>query len=118
MKIDGTEFGSITIDKVLYPHDVLIRQSGDIEKRKKKLSKELYGTSHVMSLAEAEFIYQKGSRLLIIGTGQSGNLHLSPEAAEFFTSHDCRVVTEPTPRAIVRFNETQGPKIALFHVTC
>lgn len=118
MKIDGTEFGSITIDKVLYPHDVLIRQSGDIEKRKKKLSKELYGTSHVMSLAEAEFIYEKGSKLLIVGTGQSGNLELSPEAAEFFTRHDCKVVAEPTPRAIVRFNETQGPKAALFHVTC
>jgi len=118
MKIDGTEFGSITIDKVLYPHDVLIRQSGVVEKRKKKLSKELYGTSHILSLAEAEFVYQEGCRLLIVGTGQSGNLELSPEAADFFARHDCRVLAEPTPRAIVRFNETHAPKIGLFHVTC
>jgi|SRR6185369_13991786 len=118
MKIDGTEFGSITIDGVYYSHDVLIRQSGEIEKRKKKLSKEQYGTSHIMSLAEAEYIHEKGSKLLIVGTGQSGNLHLSPEAAEYFVRHDCRVLAEPTPRALVRFNETAGPKIGLFHVTC
>lgn len=118
MKIDGTEFGSITIDKVVYHHDVLIRQSGEIEKRKKRLSKELYGTSHILSLQEAEFIYQKGSRLLVIGTGQSGNLGLSPEAKAFFARHDCKVVAEPTPRAIAIFNESNGDKIALFHVTC
>ena len=118
MKIDSTEFGSITIDGVLYPHDVLIRESGEIKKRKKKLSKEQYGTSHIMSLAEAEYIYEKGSRLLIVGTGQSGNLNLSPEAAGFFARHDCRVLAEPTPRALVKFNETRGPKIGVFHVTC
>lgn len=118
MKINGTEFGSITIDKEAYHHDVLIRLSGEITKRKKKLSKELYGTSHILSLAEAEFIYEKGCKLLIIGTGQSGNLRLSPEAAAFLSRHDCRVLAEPTPRAIVVFNETHAPKIGLFHVTC
>jgi len=118
MKIDGTEFGSITIDKEVYRHDVLIRQTGEIVKRKKKLSKELYGTSHILSLAEAEFIYQKGDKLFIIGTGQSGNLKLSPEAAAYFARHDCRIVAEPTPRAIAIFNEAHGPKIGLFHVTC
>jgi len=36
MKIDGTEFGSITIDGETYPHDVLIRLSGEIKKRRNK----------------------------------------------------------------------------------
>ena len=44
--IDGTEFGSITISGELYEHDVLIRLSGKVKKRKKKLSKAVYGTSH------------------------------------------------------------------------
>jgi hypothetical protein len=39
MKIDGAEFGSITIDGQTYPHDVLVRLSGEIRKRRKKLSK-------------------------------------------------------------------------------
>jgi len=118
MKINGTEFGSITIDKETYPYDVLIRLSGEIRKRKKRLSKERYGTSHIVSLEEAEFVHEKGSDLLIVGTGQDGNLHLSPEAAQFFARKECNVLAEPTPRAIVTFNHATGHKIGLFHVTC
>ena len=118
MKIAGTEFGSITIDGETYPHDVLIRLSGEIRKRRKKLSKKLYGTSHIMSLEEAEFVYEKGCHLLIVGTGQNGNLHLSPEAAEFFAVKGCTVLAEPTPTAINVFNRAKGDKIGLFHVTC
>jgi hypothetical protein len=118
MRIDGTEFGSITIDGETYPHDVLIRLSGDVKKRKKKLSKKYYGTSHIVSLEEAEFVYEKGGDLLIVGTGQGGNLRLSPEAAAFFADKGCTVLAEPTPRAIGTFNRTKGGKIGLFHVAC
>lgn len=118
MTIDGTEFGSITIDGEAYRHDVLIRKSGKVEKRKKSLSKKYYGTSHKLSLEEAEFVYEKGSRLLIVGTGQSGRLELTPEAAQFLREKDCRVIAEPTPTAIRTFNEAKGDRIALFHVTC
>ena len=118
MRIDSTEFGSITIDGETYAHDVIVRLSGKIEKRKKKLSKEIFGTSHVLSLPEAEFVYEKGSDLLILGTGQYDNLRLSPEAAEFFARKRCEVLTEPTPRAISAFNRAKGHKIGLFHVTC
>jgi hypothetical protein len=41
MKIDSTIFGAITIDGKTYEHDVVIRLSGDVVKRKKKLSKKL-----------------------------------------------------------------------------
>jgi hypothetical protein len=70
MKIDSTQFGSITVDGETYAHDVVVRLSGKVEKRKKKLSKKIFGTSHVMSLPEAEFVYEKGSDLLVLGTGQ------------------------------------------------
>jgi len=42
MQIDRTQFGSITIDGKNYEHDVVIRLSGKVEKRQKKLSKEQY----------------------------------------------------------------------------
>jgi len=118
MKIENTHFGSITIDGETYPHDVVVRLSGKIEKRKKKLSKKIFGTSHTMSLAEAEFVYEKGSDVLVLGTGQFDNLRLSPEAADFFARKGCRVLAEPTPRAISAFNQAGGHKIGLFHVTC
>jgi len=62
MKIEGTTFGSITIDGKTYEHDVIIRLSGEVMKRKKKLSKKYYGTSHVVSKDEAKFVFEKGCR--------------------------------------------------------
>ena len=90
--IQGTEFGSITVDDEVYDHDIVIRLSGKVKKRKKKLSKEQYGTSHTVSLAEAEHIYDDGAERLVIGTGQYGNVKLSEEA--------------------------EGKTIGMFHVTC
>ena len=60
-RIDGTKFGSITIDGSDIQHDVLIRLSGEIKRRKKKLSKAVFGTSHTISLEEAEYIFEKGA---------------------------------------------------------
>lgn len=76
-RIDGTEFGSITIDGSDIEHDVLIRLSGEIKKRKKKLSKAVFGTSHTISLEEAEYIFEKGTEKLIVGSGQNGMVTLS-----------------------------------------
>jgi len=45
MEIESTTFGTITIDGKTYEHDVIIRLSGDVVKRNKKLSKKYYGTS-------------------------------------------------------------------------
>jgi hypothetical protein len=118
MRIDHTAFGEITIDGKTYDHDVIIRLSGEIVKRKKKLSKKLYGTSRLVSEDEAKFIFEKGCRRLILGSGQEGNVWLSPEAGAFFAKKECEIVIEPTPQAIRAFNEAHGKKIGLFHVTC
>lgn len=119
MSIEGTEFGSITIDGRTYGHDVVIRRSGKVEKRQKNLSKEQYGTSHIISKAEAKAIFEDACNLLIVGSGQQGNVHLSPEASAYFEKKGCRVVVEPTPEAIHTFNGTQErKKVGLMHVTC
>ena len=118
MQIDSTSFGSITIDGDTYEHDVIIKLDGSVKKRKKKLSKEVYGTSHMLSLAEAEFIYNKGCKVIIIGSGQNGMLKLSKEAEAFFEKKGCSVVLETTPKAIKTFNKKKKGKIGLFHVTC
>ena len=117
-RIDGSEFGSITIDGERIEHDVLIRLSGEVAKRKKKLSKAVYGTSHTISLAEAEYIYEKGAERLIVGAGQNGMVELSSEAADYFAKHKLAIDLAPTPAAIARWNKARGPVIALFHVTC
>ncbi len=117
-KIDKTKFGSITIEGEEYENDIIIRLNGKVKKRKKKLSREIYGTSHIISLAEAEFVYEAGAENIIIGTGQSGMVKLSDEATEFFRQKECRTTFFPTPEAIHVWNEAKGQTIGLFHITC
>lgn len=116
--INRTVFGSIAIADEDYEHDVIIRLNGEVKKRKKKLSKALYGTSHIISLAEAQYVYETGAQRLILGTGQEGNVTLSDEAANYFRQVQCEVQMLPTPQAIRLWNETKGAVIGLFHVTC
>lgn len=116
--LDGTGFGWLEIDGERHEHDVLIRLDGRIKRRKKKLSKRVYGTSHTISLDEAEHVYEKGARLVVIGTGQHDNVRLSPEAEEYFERHECAVCLLPTPAAVARWNDEPKRAIGLFHVTC
>jgi hypothetical protein len=69
MEIESTTFGTITIDGKTYEHDVVIRLSGDVVKRKKKLSKKYYGTSHMLSKDERRIG-------LLRPNGESGRLSL------------------------------------------
>ena len=91
---------------------------GSVEKRKKKLSKKVYGTSHTISLHEARDVYEKGAELLIIGNGHYGRVGLSDDAEKFFKKHGCRVKLKATPKAIQIWNTARGKVIGLFHVTC
>jgi hypothetical protein len=117
-RIDRTEFGAITIAGEVLTHDVLIRLDGRVEKRKKKLSKAVFGTAHRISLDEAKQVYEQGAKGLIIGTGQHGQTELSDEAAAYFQKKACRVTLLPTPKAVGAWNQARGARIGLFHVTC
>ena len=111
MEIESTTFGAITIDGKTYAHDVIIRLSGDVVKR--KLSKKYYGTSHVVSKEEAKFVFEKGCEQIILGSGQEGNVQLSLEAEAYFAKKGCKVLLQPTPEAIRVFNRSHAKKIGL-----
>jgi hypothetical protein len=117
-KINATGFGFIVIGGQTFEKDVVIQADQRVRKRKKKLSKRHYGTSHIVSLDEAQDIYTDGIKWLIIGTGQSDLLRLSPEAEEFFETHDCQVQLAATPEAVRAWNQATGRGVGLFHVTC
>jgi hypothetical protein len=111
----STTFGTMTIDGKTYEHDVVIRLTGEVVKRKKKLSKKYYGTSHVVSKDEAKFVFEKGCVQLIVGSGQMGNVHLSPEAEAYFAKKGCKVCRSRPPKCV---QQVACKKIGLFHVTC
>lgn len=116
--IDSASFGSIVVNGKTYDHDILISLDGRISKRKKKLSKQVFGTSHVISRTEAEYIYEPGADSIIIGAGHNGMVILSNEANDYFRTRNCGIVLLPTPNAADTFNTATGNFIALFHVTC
>jgi len=116
--ITTTTFGSITIEGQEYPHDVLIRLDGSVRKRKKKLSKEVFGTSHIISRAEAKYFYEKGAEMAIIGTGQNDQVRLSKEAKNYLEKKEVQLTMASTPEAIQLWNKLTGKAIGLFHVTC
>ena len=117
-RIDRTEFGSVTVGGQTFEHDIIIRLGGKVKKRKKKLSSAAYGTSHIISLKEAEHVYQEGAGRLVVGAGQFGLVELSAEAAAYFDEQGCQVDLQPMQEAIEAWNEAEGAVIGLFHVTC
>lgn len=117
-RLEKTSFGSITIDGKKYKHDVLIRLDGKVEKRKKKLSKAIYGSSHMISLDEAKYIYEPGAHRVLIGTGQFDSVKLSPEAEAFFQQMNCQAQLLPTGKALQGWNDAPAGTIGMFHITC
>ena len=88
MEIENTAFGTITMDGKTYEHDVVVHLSDEVVKREKKPSKEYYGTSHILSKDEAKSVFEKGFEQLIVGSGQMGNVRLSPEAEAYFAKKE------------------------------
>ena len=91
---------------------------GSVDKRKKKLSKKVYGTSHKISLEEAKYVYEKGAEMLIIGAGQYRRVGVSDEAEKYLNKQGCRVKLMASPKAIEAWNKAGEKVIGLFHVTC
>jgi hypothetical protein len=114
MEIERTTFGTITIDGKTYEHDVIIRLSGEVARRKKRLSKKYYGTSHVLSKDEAKFVFENGCQQLILGSGQMGSVHLSPEAEAYFAEKGCTVLLQPTPGRFIRSTARTRRRSAFF----
>ena len=117
-QINATSFGSITVDGESYDHDIYITLQGQVKKRKKKLSKAVYGSSHTISLPEIEYIYQEAASGILIGSGQYGVAKLSEEASDFLKGKNCPVELMDTPRALKQWNSQTKNWIGLFHITC
>jgi len=117
--INESVFGTITIENMVFRHDVIIGLDGQIKKRRKKLSIKVYGTSHIISLKEIQYVYDEEATLLILGSGQFSRTRLSTEAEEYLISQKCKVKLLCTESAIEAWNENRGKMtIGLFHVTC
>ena len=116
--IDSVRFGSITVAGQTIRHDIVITLDGHVRERSKNLSKRQYGTSHVLSLAEIQDVWEDGTSTLLVGGGLFGRVRLASDAQAYLAQHGCTVDLYPIRRAIRLWNKSRGKIVGLFHITC
>lgn len=113
-----TGFGWIEYDGVRYDHDIVIHTDGSISKRKKKVSKpqkEEYGHTP-LSGEELVGLLEEKPGVVYIGTGQYGDLPLTPDATELLAPFVS--VIKPTPEILSLIEQEKKSYVAVLHVTC
>lgn len=117
MKIDAYEFGRITIDGVVYDHDVVI-EAGRIRKRKKGPSKKRKSEFGHTPLTAKEEIPWSAPRLWI-GTGAAGRLPVGEDVMTEARKRGIELLLKSTPELVRLINEALPADTNLIlHVTC
>lgn len=113
-----TEYGWVDIGDQKFENDVVVHVDHSVTKRKKKLSKGLRDEYGHTPLSEHElgFLDDEGPEVVIIGTGQSGSLPITPKAQKILDRFE--VIVERTPQALEAMARETRPFIAILHVTC
>jgi len=115
--VDAYEFGRITIDGVVYDHDVVI-EGGEIRKRKNGPSKPRREEFGHTPLTVEERIPWTGKRLWI-GTGASGALPITEQVRGEARRRGIELLVETTPALVERINRGLPAGTGLIlHVTC
>jgi hypothetical protein len=115
--VDAFEFGRITIDGVVYEHDLVI-EDGRIRKRKKgpsKARRDEFG--HTPLTCEEQLPW--GGQRLWIGTGASGMLPVAEDVRREARRRGVELRMEATPALVERINAGMPRETNLVvHVTC
>ena len=113
-----TGFGWIEIGGTRYDHDIVIHTDGTVSKRKKKLSKPSAGEyGHTpLSAGELAFLDNERPAVVYIGTGQYGDLPLTPDAITLLEAY--APVVKSTPDLLQSLKREQREYAAVLHVTC
>ena len=116
--MNGMAFGSITLGDEMYDRDVYILASGEVKKRKKRLAKDAYGTSHKIGPDELTRLCKAEPKIVFIGTGQQGVAELTEEGKRYLEKHRIDYAVLPTPEIVACYNKGDRRKAALIHITC
>ena len=124
INFESTRFGSITISRKEYPHDVYLLPDHQIVKRDKSHSKRIRGHKE-LSIWELNILFEGNPRYFIMGTGQTGILPLTQESESWLASklsqENIVLIRDRTPLVLDKTNELlkRGEKITgIFHTTC
>jgi|GEM_PF-1104188 len=111
-------FGWVELHGKRYDFDIIVHVDGSITKRENGLSKkkkEKYGHTPLTS-KELKELVREAPAMIIIGTGRSGTMPLTPKAERFLADYQSFV--DKTPNALERLVTVEEKTVALLHVTC
>jgi hypothetical protein len=113
-----TKYGWVEIDNIRYDHDVIVHTDRRITKRSKKKSKNLKKQFGHTPLAgyELKFLEKEKPEVVIIGTGQFGDLPITVDALEILSRYTS--VIHPTSDVIELLGIQNRPFVAILHVNC
>jgi hypothetical protein len=112
--VEAYSFGSIRVRGRTYDGDVVL--AGDT------ISRWWREEGHLVSPADIAPILATGAQVLVIGTGHSGGMEVSAEAAALCGEKGVELIVRPTAQATRRYNEllleAKRRVAGAFHVTC
>lgn len=114
MRIDSFSFGSITVDGEEYGNDALLLPP-------MVMSSWWRREGHRLAVDDLAEVVAYHPDALIIGSGVSNMMQVSPSTIRDIESAGIRVEILSTPEAVERFNGLmeQGEKVAAaLHITC
>lgn len=112
-KIGSYRFGQIVINGRKYTSDVIISADGVKADWRRKIG-------HELSLEDISDIIASNPEVLVVGTGASGQMKVSPEVKQTISNKGIKLIEETTEEACDTYNQLsrQQRVVAALHVTC
>ena len=114
----NSSVGWVELNGKRYDFDVIVHADGSVTKREKGLSKKKkkkYGHTP-LTRSELKELEREEPVMIIIGTGDSGSMPLTPRAERFLDGY--LYFVGKTPEALKKLAVCEEKAIALLHVTC
>lgn len=119
--IEEYHFGSITIDRKTYSHDVEVRWTGEVLEWRRL-------ESHVFDVEDLKRAVTEEPDTIVLGTGAYGTVRVTEGCQKFIQEKGIKLIIDKTEEAVRTFNVilgeskeeegTQNKVIGLFHLTC
>ena len=112
--IEACAFGIIMIDGKKYTSDLIIYPDGRVEDRWWRKN------GHRLSEEDIRGLIASMPRVIIAGSGVSGQMRVEPELEALLADKGIRFVSKPNQKAMEIYNELSASEEvgACFHLTC
>jgi len=111
--IDSYNFGQIVINGRKYTSDIIIFPD-------RVQSDWWRDESHKLTVKDVTGIITESPKILLVGTGASGQMKVMPEVEQEAETHKVQLIVQPTGEACEIYNQLSPTQkvVAALHLTC